>query len=113
MTWRSFVDFWVMRELGQEDAVLRNYDVLKFAGTKKDSVGLNLALRRIGIAAPAKETLNYIPEVMARLKAIGIDTTDFDKVRVRLVGWYTWDRIRKGDIQQWFLAEHIKRLRAS
>lgn len=111
VTWASFVDFWIMRELGQEDSIMRNYDVMKYAG--RGAFALMFGVQRIGIPVRhVDEAPNYIPEVMARLQAIGFKELNPDQVRVRLIGWYTWDRIRKGDIQQWFMAEHIRSARA-
>lgn len=119
MTWGSFVDFWLMRDMGHEDAVLRNYDVMKFVGPERTSengwnLHLWLALKRIGIhSTKSEESLNYLPEVAARLQAMGHPRPDFEQVRIRLIAWFTWDRIRKGDIQQWFIAEHIRQMRTS
>lgn len=111
MTWRSFVDFWCMRELSQEDTIMRNYDITRYTG--KGETHLWLALKRIGLSGVQANTVeNYVPEVAQMLANIGPSPIpEFERVRVRLIGWYTWDRIRKGELSSWFLSEMVKRSR--
>lgn len=105
MTWGSFVDFWIMREMGHEDAIMRNYDIMRFVGSGE--LRLSLALSRIGIPHRSDEALNYVPEVCGRLTAMGQPAASVPQVRTRLIGWYEWDRIRRGDIRSWFLSEMV------
>jgi hypothetical protein len=107
MTWASFVDFWLMREMGLEDTVFRNYNVMALTG--KGDIHLWAAIRRAGFqASTAEDALNTIPTVIARLAALGVQRPTYEQVRVRLIGWYTWDRIRKGEVQSWMLSEYAK-----
>jgi hypothetical protein len=109
MTWVSFVDFWIMRELGTEDSVMRNYDITRMTG--EGSTHLWLALKRIGVPCTAKDHENYVPEVRARLVAIGVPEPPLPQVRIRLIAWYNWDRIRKGEVGSWFLSEMVHNAR--
>lgn len=111
MTWRSFVDFWLMRELGHEDTILRNYDVTRLAGLKtdkEDSAVLRLALRRAGIYSGNSDAANYVPEVAARLDALGLRYISLTQIRVRLIAWFYWDRLRAGEVSTWFKNELLR-----
>lgn len=110
MTWRSFVDFWLMRELGQEDAIMRNYDIMRFAG--KGETHLWLALGRIGMREAGTPIPLLLHSVCTALRNVGCAAPNPEQVRQRLIGWYTWDRIRKQEITQWFLSEMVRRQRA-
>lgn len=104
--WRSFVDFWIMRELGQADAVFRNYNIMWGSGRANNGPSLWRPLKRIGIFPKhVDEAPNHIPEVAVRLEAIGLTRPDYGAIDVRLRGWYNWDRIREGEVMKWVLAE--------
>lgn len=107
--WQSFLNFWIMRELGQEDAILRNYDVMSTQGKGGGSSHLYLAIRRLGEPARTQEdALNWLSEIAQRFVNMGAERPDIAVLHNRLRGWYVWDRIRMGEYKQWFLSEAVK-----
>lgn len=111
MTWVSFVGFWQMRELGQEDAVFRNYDLLWNTGKSTEPgnekpLHLWLALKRSGLMEHG-DTYSHIPwavaEAAQRLVNLGMARPTNPQLVLRLVAWFNWDRIRCGEYQQFML----------
>lgn len=101
---RSFVDFWLMREMGQEDAVFRNYDLLWACGQGVPDLHMWLGLRRAGIPNPSTKNIQAGMDQLAQwLVDCGIERPAPDTLMWRLVAWYTWDRIREGEVQQFML----------
>lgn len=95
-----------MRELGQEDATFRNYDILHWTGRsdKSESTHLWLALNRIGglLASNSRASIPYgVAEAAQRIVNLGGERPSNEKLIIRLVGWYVWDRIRKGELIKW------------
>lgn len=111
MRWSSFIDFWIMRELGMEDAIFRNYDLLKFTGRdRKWELHLWLAMRRMGLEpANSKTAADMIPEVAQRIANVySCPRPDYETLRIRIIAWAVWDRIRTGETQTWFKSEMRK-----
>lgn len=112
MSWTSFIDFWIMRELGQEDAIFRNYDLLRYSGNGQGQ--LYAAMKQLGMDMTRIQKWeyadNFVPEVAQNIANMYCLTTRPDpaQVRIRLIAWYTWDRIRRGVVTQWFLSEMVK-----
>jgi hypothetical protein len=110
MTWVSFMDFYLTRELGQEDTIMRNYDLLGYVGKSPEiadkPMHLWLALKRSGLMLN-DDSWTYAPWAMAegaqRIVNLGGERPTNQKLAVRLMAWYTWDRIRKGDLQQYLM----------
>lgn len=99
MTWRSFMDYWLMRELDQQDAIARNYVLC----TPKAHDNHNFcydALKRMGIGVRKGNWQFAIDEIVQRLVNMGYQRPDRDVVRIRLNEWYTWDRIRTGEARR-------------
>ena len=111
--WQSFVNFWLMRELGQEDAILRNYDVLRYNG--KDNgwrLHLWLAVKRLGEPAKSVEDAqNWLNELAQRFVNMGAERPALSVLDNRLRAWYVWDKIRRDEYQQWYLSGMVKERR--
>lgn len=103
MTWRSFVDFYLLREMGTEDTVMRNYVELREDKHHDNNVYCNSAIHLIGIDVDrgSRAWIVGVNAVMARLRDYGFTDVTFDKVRIRLNQWYVWHRIKIGSVQQW------------
>lgn len=102
MTWGSFVNYWIMRQMGQEDTICRNYDFLYYAPLhykpgEHEEVYTLKAAKRMGLSAT--KPYHVVSEVTARLHSMGFDITD--DVGARLVEWYCHDRIRLGEVGNW------------
>lgn len=101
MTWRSFMEYVVMLELGQSDAVYRNYDLEHLNGSKPGQV-LDRAFARMGFDQKNTARPFVLPAIRAHMRNCGYNPTHTDEVLSALVrAWYNWDRIRSGDLQQW------------
>lgn len=110
MTWGSFMDYWLMRELGQQDAICRNYWLDKYAHQAKyrfavTHVAMNgwdvKALNRLRIFDDTCSPYWQLKQVAQCLVNYGASYPDLEVLRVRLIEWYTWDRLRKGDLTRW------------
>lgn len=117
MTWASFINFWIMRELDMEDAIFRNYDLLRFSGYERGSGQLALAMKRLGVDGTRLRKWEYaedmLPEIAQRIANVyNVERPAYEKVRVRLIAWYSWDRIRCGELRQWFMDEMIRKKRS-
>lgn len=100
MTWRSFVDFWLMREMGTRDAIIRNYDLSRWDRNHDNHNLCYSAIARLGVQFTRGNWRMAVAEIEARLMAMGF-ATDFDTVKIRLNQWYVWDRIKKQEIRKW------------
>lgn len=101
MTWRSFMEYVVMRELGQADAVERNYDLSNLNGSKPGQV-LDRAFARMGFDQKNTARPFVLPAIRARMQNMGFRATQPDETLALLVRqWYNWDRIRTGDLMRW------------
>lgn len=100
MTWRSFVDYVLMVELGQQDAIMRNYDLDHLKGAKPGQV-LDRAFARMGFDQPNTPRAFVIPEIAQRLRNMGYSPTSPEQLAQLARRWYTWDRIRTGDVLMW------------
>lgn len=88
-----------MRDLGQIDAIVRNYK-LEHPRANDNHNFTYQACKRIGLEV-RKGNWNYaLDEVVARLRAME-DIPDRNTVRIRLNEWYIWDRIRMQELRQW------------
>lgn len=100
-----------MREMGQEDAIFRNYDLLWNCGkhhaeNPSESMHLWLALKRINVfqhGEPRSRIPWGVAEVAQRVVNLGGERPPNSQVVIRLIAWYNWDRIRKGEVQQFML----------
>lgn len=102
MTWSSFVNYCVMRQMEAEDTIQRNYDLLYYDPPATRIGGANafypkLALKRVGID-PKISGPAGLAEVQARLTSIGMKVPDALEL---LVEWYFHDRIRLGEVGYW------------
>lgn len=105
MTWGSFMDFWIMREMGHEDAVFRNYDLTWNLGKGASDIHLFLAFNRLGlIHTKGKADISlHMAEVRQRLLNTGQRDVDENRLALRLCAWHNWDRIRAGEVQKFML----------
>lgn len=108
--WRSFVEFVVMRELGQSDAVYRNYNLLYVHNRGNPErephlpgIVLDRAFKRMGFEPVARPFL--LPWVRAHLRNAGYNAGTDEDLSILIREWYTWDRIRSGDLRQWPLKQ--------
>ena len=101
MTWRSFMDYVIMLELGQHDAVYRNYDIGNLNGSKPGIV-LDRAFAMMGFDQKNTPRAFVLPAIRAQLTNVGYPCTrDDDWLAERVREWYNWHRIRSGMLQQW------------
>lgn len=101
MTWRSFMDYVLMRELGQADAIVRNYDLRNLNGSKPGII-IDRAFARMGFDQPRTARPLIVPTIAAYLINMGYQRClTRDELEWRIREWYNWDRIRKGEIRQW------------
>jgi hypothetical protein len=101
VTWVSFVEYWIMREMGTPDAIVRNY-ALEHPWRPGDKKQTNVffALNRLGIRVKLGSESIGVDEVAARLRSYGIDPhTSY--VAERLGEYYIWDRLKRGDLRHW------------
>ncbi len=97
MTWRSFMDFYLMRELGHEDAIIRNYIDLRTDSMHDNHACVYSAIVRIGLPVEKGNWKLAVYAVMQMLVNMGLERPDFDVVRIRLNQYYQWDKIRTGE----------------
>lgn len=101
MTWRSFMDYVIMRELGQDDAITRNYDLLHLNGSKPGMV-LDRAAARMGLDQRNIARPFILPTIGAQMRSVGYNPpTDVEAFAALVREWYIWDRIRTKDLQRW------------
>jgi hypothetical protein len=102
MTWRSFVDYVIMREMGHADAIQRNYAVESLNGSKP-GIMLDRAYARMGFDQKNTARAFILPMIAAKLRNIGY-TPPASMVELgHLVRqWYQWDRIRTEDLRNTF-----------
>lgn len=86
-----------MCELGQSDAVLRNYDLEHLNGAKPGQV-LDRAYARMGFDQRNTARAFILPDVRARMFNMGFRAPNDDALAAMVRQWYIWDRIRKGDL---------------
>lgn len=89
-----------MCELGQSDAVYRNYDLGHLNGSKPGQV-LDRAFALMGF--DQKNTLRayVLPTIRAHMVNMGFRPPSDDALAAIVREWYNWHRIRNGMLQQW------------
>lgn len=111
MTWGSFHGFWLMRELGQEDAVYRNYDLDKAHFTY-----VSMGITRTGVVHPYANTVlgvqviaQYLVDCGVPRGSLGKSTAlyQYDTLEERLAEWAVWAMIRKGERPRWPLRKFV------
>lgn len=94
-----------MRELGQEDAICRNYDLTFYIDRREPGMEyshVRSACEKFGIPMDTKSPLKLlIDEVRARLRNMGYAAGTDDQLQTMLNEWYIWDRIRTGSLRSW------------
>lgn len=100
MTWRSFMEFVVMLELGQSDSVYRNYEVGHLNGSKPGQV-LDRAFARMGFDQARTLRTFVLPTIRQRMRNCGYVAGDDEALATLVREWYNWDRIRTGDLVRW------------
>lgn len=101
MTWRSFVDYVIMVELGRSDCITRAYDLnfRGWGGADHYTFGISAA-DRMGLTTLNVPFKAILSEVQMRLRAMGY-RVDLDRIERHMNEWYVWDRMRKGEIIKW------------
>jgi hypothetical protein len=99
MTWRSFLDYLLMCELGTPDAVMRNYDLARPSKTSKQVRAHRIACRMY--LPKTTDPMVLLSVVTGQLTSYGYWAYDQPLLWARLNEWYQWDRIRTGDIRIW------------
>lgn len=100
MTWRSFLDYVLMCELGQDDAITRNYDLNNLNGSKP-GIMLDRAFSRMGFNQYSTLRAHIVPTVAQRMRDVGYTPPEPVRLENLIREWYIWDRIRKEEIWQW------------
>lgn len=108
MTWSSFCEYWLLCEFDTPDAVMRNYALDRSPPKDHTAVGVCLAVKHLGFKGNQGTVYNDVKEVEARLRNMGVEAF-WPLLLNRLVEWYNWHRITKGEVQQWFLREVFQR----
>lgn len=98
MTWRSFVEYVTMLELGQSDSVYRNYDLGYLNGAKPGMV-LDRAFAAMGFDQKNTPRIHVLPTVQAQLRNCGYVVSDLEKLAQTMREWYNWHRIRTGELR--------------
>jgi len=99
MTWRSFVGYVLMREMGHEDAVYRNYDVSDLNGSSPGIV-LDRAFDRMGFDQKNTARPFVLPIIAQYLRNVGYQPpADLAQLGALAREWYQWDRIRAGELR--------------
>lgn len=102
MSWRGFVDFWLMLEMGNDDATYRNYDLLRYARAANcDLTWLLLGIRRADLFVPGVPSEFLVADGQRRLLNMGFHPDSLGAVRIRLLEYYPWDSIRTGEYRKW------------
>lgn len=101
MTWRSFVDYVLMCELGQADAIARNYDLDDLNGVRNAGIVFDRGALRMGLDQRNIVRHHLPPMIAQRLRDMGYIPPDADTIMRLVRQWYVWDRIRKGEVRQW------------
>lgn len=104
MTWGSFIDYWLMSEMNTPDAIMRNYALARSRPKDHTAVSVCLAVKRLSFKGTQRTVYEDVKEIQARLQNMGAEAY-WPLLLRRLVEWYNWDRIRKGELQQWFLQQ--------
>jgi len=104
VTWRSFMEFVTMLDLGQTDAIYRNYDIGNLNGSKPGVV-LDRAYARMGFDQPNTPRPFVLPSIRAHMFNMGYQAPNDDELAALVRQWYNWDRIRKGDLIKWPMRE--------
>lgn len=100
-----------MREMGHEDSIVRNYDLLRWNG--KGEMHLYLAMRHLNEPVrSAEDARNWLPEIAQRFANMGAPRPDLHVLSNRLRAWYVHNRIEAGTYQQWFLSDMVRAARA-
>lgn len=91
-----------MIDMGQADAVQRNYAVefephLKGPDWHTYAVS---AAERMGFDSRGVPLRNLLDAVRALLNSYGYVIADLKELERRMCAWYTWDRIRTGSLRR-------------
>ena len=109
MTWLSFINFWIDRELGLEDSITRNYDLWRNnTDGMHESMSVILACCRLGLSKSPHDRYNNLKEVEQRIFDLTGVRPFAPKVCATLSAWYNYDRINKGELAKWFLKEAFR-----
>lgn len=98
MTWVSFVEYFDMVQRGGDDAVSRNYDLDHLNGSKPGIV-LDRAAERMGLAQYRTPRAHLLPLISQML--VNVQRQPPPNLDQIVRQWYTWDRIKKGDLLKW------------
>lgn len=89
-----------MCELGQSDAVYRNYDLGHLNGSKPGQV-LDRGFALMGFDQKNTHRSYVLPTVRAHMANAGYRAPDDAALATLVREWYNWHRIRHGMLQQW------------
>lgn len=89
-----------MRELGQTDAVYRNYDLLNLNGSKPGQV-LDRAYALMGFDQKNTARAFVLPSIRAHMANMGYKAPLDHALAMMVHEWYNWHRIRHGLVQRW------------
>ena len=109
----AFVQYMLMHEIGQPDAIARNYALdhdrskkpLK-ANIKCDFV--RLGLNRLGYVSNREPTYNALMELQAHLNNHQYYPS-LTAITQRVAEWYNYDRLLTKEIRQWPLNSQLSR----
>lgn len=93
-----------MRELGQSDAVHRNYDLGHLHGSKPGQV-LDRAFALMGFDQKNTARAFVLPTIRAHMANVGYQAPVDDALATLVREWYNWHRIRAGMLKRWPLRE--------
>lgn len=101
----DFVEYVIMRELGHNDSIVRNYLIeCDYASGRivpsTESMYVRLALKRMGLTGNTGLVNQEYGEVKAALAAKGYIPHDF-ALLAHLGAWYNYHRIKLGELQRW------------
>lgn len=100
MTWASFCEFVLMRELGTTDSIMRNYDLAWLSGAKP-GMALDRAFAAMGFDQKSTPRIQVLPTVQAQLRNCGYNVSDLSTLADTMREWHNWHRIREGELRNW------------
>jgi hypothetical protein len=100
MTWRSFCEYLVYKQLGHTDTIMRNYDLEDLNGSKS-GILLDRGALRMGLDQKNMHRSLLLPAISQMLVNVGYVPPAPAELHGLVIEWYNWDRILKGEIISW------------
>jgi len=110
MTWRGFLEYVTMRELGQEDAIARNYDIEfkpHWRGGDRITYAVSAA-ESMGLITRGVPLNGILTQVRAMLAGYGYNKYDLNWIETTMCEYYLWYRLRTAKVRRWRLKSSLR-----